>query len=251
MGIREKAEKMIEVIDRYEPSRGGGYRCYVNMLFWNIFNPAWFSLMDVKTYQRWGLETFAGDGQGGAAGETARAVKKRIDEAMAAVSEREALGAIPGADCDIQRGTSKGDFVFSAHKIVIGYFAALAIAFFFFCLQKYLGVRTVMLGIVQVAAVAAVLTQWILGVFTDGGPKAYLEKRGIDSVYKMAFLIGGIVVAMLLTAAVYQIIRSVPALQDMKERGSKTALCAALFGFFGVMSVVSAILYEESRDEEP
>ncbi len=246
---REKAERTAELLDRHKSVYGESYRRYADMLFWDVFDPAWFSPADEKAYRRWGLEAFAADGAGGAAGETARAVKKRMDEAAAAALERETAAAIQEADCRIREETPRGAFAFSVHKIAIGYFAALAVSFFLFCLQKYLGVRTVILGIVQVAAAAAVLSGWILGVLTDGGPKAYLQKRGIDSVLKLVSLIAGMTVTVLITAAVYQVIRSVSALQDMRDRGSKTALCAALFGFFGVMAIVSAILYEQSRDE--
>ena len=136
--------------------------------------------------------------------------------------------------------SSEQSFIFCLHKVAVGSLAAVAIAFFVWCLLKYchIGVLPgIVAGAVAVIGTVAVIA---LKIYQEGGISAYFDSLGIQEVPQLAIAGGVIVVLAVLAVGLWLLVRLVPALQTAARANLKTIVAAAGCGLFALVAIFGA-----------
>ncbi len=135
---------------------------------------------------------------------------------------------------------SEQSFLFCLHKVAVGSLAAVAIAFFVWCLLKYchIGVLPgIAAGAVAVIGTVAVIA---LKIYQEGGISAYFDSLGIQEAPQLAVAGGIIAVLAVLAVGLWLLVRLLPALQTAARANLKTIVAAAGCGLFALVAIAGA-----------
>lgn len=158
---------------------------------------------------------------------------KRAMELLLACLRGEELGSSDDAQ-------TEQNFYFSLHKVAVGSLAAVAIAFFVWCLLKYCNMGIVPGIAAAAAAVVGAVAVVAVKIYQAGDISEYFGSLGIEEERQLAVVGGAIAILAVLAIGMWCLVRFVPGLQKPDNANLKTIIAAVCSGVFALIAIAGA-----------